>query len=71
MSRYLRPLLVKVVQTECREGEGLGHGVIGRTDDAQAAQRAEGVGTMRFVPGRVGHAAFVCLACVQSALGLG
>jgi hypothetical protein len=53
------------------EGEGLGHGVIGRTDDAQAAQCAEGIGTMRFVPGRVGHAAFVRLACVPSALGFG
>jgi hypothetical protein len=71
MSRYLRPLLVKVVQTGYRGGRGLGHGVIGRTDDAQAAQCAEGVGTMRFVPGRVGHAAFVRLACVPSALGFG
>ena len=71
MSRYLRPLLVGVVQIEYREGGGLGHSVVGRTDDAQAAQCAEGVGTMRFVPGRAGHAAFVRLACVLLALGFG
>lgn len=72
MSRYLWPLLMEVVQIEHRgRGEGLGHGVVGRTDDAQAAQRAEGVGTMRLVPGRVGYAAFIRLACVLLALGFG